>query len=41
MWRSKGRGPRYIKACGAVRSRQCDLEKWIEASTHLTLDDEK
>lgn len=33
VWRSQNRGPRFVKACGAVRYRLEDLENFINSCT--------
>lgn len=30
-WRSKGRGPRFVKVGKLARYRKCDLKEYIEA----------
>lgn len=30
MWRSQGRGPRFVKMGRAVRYRMSDLDRWVE-----------
>lgn len=37
VWRSQKRGPRFIKACGAVRYRLEDLENFINSCTVETM----
>jgi predicted DNA-binding transcriptional regulator AlpA len=33
VWRCQGRGPRFVKICGAIRYRRQDLETYINNNT--------
>jgi predicted DNA-binding transcriptional regulator AlpA len=33
-WRSRGRGPAYVKAGGLVRYRSADIDRYLEEQTH-------
>jgi len=32
-WRSKGRGPRFVKCGKSVRYRRADLDAWLQSRT--------
>jgi len=33
IWRTKDKGPRYIKTGGRIRYRLSDVDAWLEANT--------
>ncbi len=40
-WRSKGRGPRFVKLGGAVRYRRQDLEDWLDSRVYCNTTEAK
>jgi predicted DNA-binding transcriptional regulator AlpA len=33
IWRSQGRGPRYVRMGRAIRYRMADLDTWVDQQT--------
>ena len=38
-WRWAGKGPRFLKICGAIRYEPADLDAFIEASRRFSTSD--